>query len=238
MAVTGQPSTREQRPRRPGARSRANAQTPRWNGQLRGESLLADVKSAARRPMNGLAALLSRTPLTPNAVTFISFVLILGVAAVIAAGYHLLGGALVLAVSAMDMLDGALARATGRVTKFGGFLDSTLDRFSEAALFFGLLIFYVQRQMTTESLLVFGVCVGSFMISYVKARAEGLDISCNVGLLARPERIILLAVGLLIGQMPVFLWLLLALTYFTVIQRMVHVWQQMTKEAAPKQENA
>jgi CDP-diacylglycerol--glycerol-3-phosphate 3-phosphatidyltransferase len=197
---------------------------------VRGELLLADLKRLGRRPADTLARLLSRTPLTPNAITVLAFVLNVGVAAVLAAGYHLAGGILVLLVGALDMLDGALARLTGRVTRFGSFLDSTLDRFSEAALFFGLLVFYVQRQATMETLLVFAVFVGSVMISYIKARAEALQIKCEVGVLARPERIIVLAAGLLLGQMPIFLWILLALTYFTVVQRMVHVWRTSSTE--------
>jgi CDP-diacylglycerol--glycerol-3-phosphate 3-phosphatidyltransferase len=219
--------------RRTGHGDRAEAETLRWAGQVRGELLLAELKRIGRRPANALARLLSRTPLTPNAVTVLAFVLNVGVAVVLATGLHFLGGILVLVVGALDMLDGALARLTGRVTKFGSFLDSTLDRLSEAALFFGLLVFYLQHSAETEAMLVFLVFVGSVMISYAKARAEALQLKCDVGLLARPERTILLAAGLLLsglGLMPLFLWILLFLTYFTVVQRIVHVWRASTAE--------
>src|SRR3990172_6831551 len=106
------------------------------------------------------------------------------------------------------MLDGALARTTGKTSTFGAFLDSTLDRYSEAVLLFGLLVVATQRQSTQEILLVFAVMVGSVMVSNVRARAEGLGLRCEVGLLARPERVILLALGLILGQLLPVLWIL------------------------------
>jgi CDP-diacylglycerol--glycerol-3-phosphate 3-phosphatidyltransferase len=148
------------------------------------------------------------------------------VAWVLSQGHFFLGGFLVLLSGAFDLLDGALARASGRVTKFGALLDSTFDRFSEAALLIGLIAHYAAINSYSEILLIAAAIVGSMTTSYVRARAEGLGIKCEVGIFTRPERVILLAIGLIINQMLVILWILAILSNLIAWQRLIYVWQQ------------
>lgn len=141
-----------------------------------------------------------------------------------------MGGLLVLFAGSFDTLDGALARATNRVTNFGKFFDSTMDRFSEAVIFLGIAVgflrdSYVDTAEVAGVALSFLVMIGSIMISYARARAEGLDLDCEVGWLQRPERILILGVGLLLPQSLLLLVLLVLaiLTHVTVGQRIAHV---------------
>ena len=148
----------------------------------------------------------------------------------VALNHLLIGGVLVLVAGLFDILDGALARFTNRTTRFGALLDSTFDRLSEALLLFGLLILYLNSDYTIEILLIFGVMVGSFLISYIRARAEGLGIECKTGLFTRAERVIILALGLIVNQVLIALIILAVFTFITVVQRLVHVWQQTRKQ--------
>ena len=152
--------------------------------------MLNAIKDRARRGVRPVAALLLRLGLTANQLTISGFLLNLAVGLVIGAGYQLAGGLLLLFAGLFDTLDGAVARLSGRVTVFGGFLDSTLDRYSEAAIFFGLLMLYTREGRATEVYLVYAVIVGSLMVSYARARAEGLGLRCDVGWLQRPERLL------------------------------------------------
>lgn len=182
------------------------------------------AKNFARRSLTPVAAALVRLGITPNALTITGLLLNFGVAAVLAGGYELLGGVLVLFAGLFDMLDGAVARLGKKVTVFGAFLDSTLDRYSEAAVFLGLLVSYVTQGRQTESLLVYAVVVGSLMVSYTRARAEGLNLKCEVGWLQRPERIAILGLGLIFGLVVPVLWLLAIFTNFTAAQRIWYVY--------------
>jgi CDP-diacylglycerol--glycerol-3-phosphate 3-phosphatidyltransferase len=174
---------------------------------------------------------LARLGLTPNMLTVLGLLLNVGVAAVIATGRAELGGVLLLVASAFDMLDGAVARATGNVTKFGGFLDSTLDRYSEIVVFLGLLIYLLNTpDWRIGSILTFIAATGALMISYARARAEAAGASASVGLVPRPERVILLAVFLIIGKPLWALWALAILTHATALMRIVHVWNLSTRE--------
>jgi CDP-diacylglycerol--glycerol-3-phosphate 3-phosphatidyltransferase len=169
---------------------------------------------------------LARAGLTPNALTAIGLVLNVLVAAIIASGNLGAGGVLLLVASGFDMLDGAVARATGTVTKFGGFLDSTLDRYSEAAVYAGVLVYVLNTpDYLVGSLLIFAATVGSLLISYARARAESAGFRASVGLLPRPERVVVLAVGLLSGQVLAALWILAIGTHLTVLVRIAHVWR-------------
>jgi len=173
-----------------------------------------------------LGEALSRLGLTPNALTVIGLVLNLVVAGIIALGDTQLGGVLLLIASGFDMLDGAVARASGTVTKFGGFLDSTLDRYSEAVVYGGVLWYVLgTSDYRLGALLVFAATVGSLLISYARARAEAAGFRAAVGLLARPERVLVLAIGLLAGQLIAALWILAIGTQLTVLTRMGHVWR-------------
>ena len=182
------------------------------------------------RPLAGLG-------ITPNTLTVLGLMLSILTAVVIAQGLFLAGGLLVLFAGIFDMFDGAMARARNASTTFGAFFDSTLDRYSESIILFGLLFFALQKPVIQDRfwpfqyeqswmiILVFIATVGSFMVSYARARAEGLGLECKTGLLARPERVIVLAIGLLIGAV---FWALVILAVFsnvTAIERIVHVWR-------------
>lgn len=174
----------------------------------------------------GIGEALARAGLTPNMVTTIGVLLSAVVAIVIASGNLVVGGLLFLIASGFDMLDGAVARAAGTVTKFGGFLDSTLDRYSETVVLFGVLYFLLQTpDATIGALLVFAATTGSLLISYARARAEAAGFHASVGLLARPERVVILAIGLLFGQLLPALWILAIGTHLTVLMRIFHVWR-------------
>jgi len=172
------------------------------------------------------AMLLAKMGVSPNALTVFGFLATLSVAWVLSTGRFFLGGFLVLLSGSLDFLDGALARATGRSTKFGAFLDSTLDRFSDAALFLGLLAYYASQGSYHQILLVGAALTGSLITSYARARAEGLGLKDEVGLFTRTERIVLLAIGLIANQMIVVLWIIAVLSNFTALQRIFHVWRQ------------
>lgn len=149
---------------------------------------------------------------------------------VVALGYLLPGGLLLLFSGALDMLDGALARAANQSTKFGGFMDSVFDRLSESALLLGILLLYLDKAFTLGIWLVFLTLVGSLLVSYMRARAEGLGISCEVGVFTRPERVLALALGLLVNQVFIALCVVAVLAWVTVIQRFVYVGRQTRRE--------
>jgi CDP-diacylglycerol--glycerol-3-phosphate 3-phosphatidyltransferase len=170
---------------------------------------------------------------TPNMISALGFggnVL----AGCLAAGGHLLpAGIVMLFFSALDLLDGALARKTGTVTKFGAVFDSVLDRLSEAAVLGGLLFHYTEiGGHTTEIALIYAAIVGSIMVSYVRARAEGIGLELREGLFTRAERVILLGGALVIGGNVVLwaLWALAVLSNFTAAQRVYGVWSKLREE--------
>jgi len=172
---------------------------------------------------NPLVGILSKSRLKPNTLTFIELAISIGAAYAIVTGYFLLGGILVLVSGLFDLLDGALARFTKQSTKFGAILDSTIDRLSEAAIFCGLLVWYMPKVATLEIVLIFAALIGSFLVSYIRARAEGLGLECRVGLFTRAERVIVLAVGLLVNQVFIALWVLVVFVYITVAQRLLYL---------------
>lgn len=176
---------------------------------------------------------IARLGLTPNQLTVIGVLLNVAVAAVIATDHPRLGGLFLLVASAFDMLDGAVARATETVSKFGGFLDSTLDRYSEVVVYLGVLLYLNQTgDAELGAILVFIASSGALMISYARARAEAAGYSASVGLVARPERVVLLALALIIGQPLWALWVLAIATHLTALTRIVHVWRLASREAA------
>lgn len=175
---------------------------------------------------------LSRIGMTANMATLIGFLLNAGVAAVIASGHPRIGGVLLLIASAFDMVDGAIARATGSVSKFGGFFDSTLDRYSEIVVYIGLLLWLNQGDdAELGAVLILVACSGALMISYARARAEAIGYKASVGLVARPERVILLALCLIINQPLWALWILAILTHVTAVWRIVYVWRATQADA-------
>lgn len=184
-----------------------------------------------------VAPILHRLGVTPNMVTLIGLLLTVGVAAVLANSALVLGGWLLMAAGLFDLFDGALARATNQSSRFGAFFDSIIDRYSEAVIFLGLLIHYHRAggpQALTAIALVYCAILGSVMVSYTRARAEGLGFECETGWLGRPERITILCLGLVLNWLIVALWILAIFTNFTAIQRIVHVWQ--AEQAAKAEE--
>ena len=176
------------------------------------------------------ARLLGKAGISPDMLTAAGLLLAIGVAWVLYEGRFFLGGFLVLFSGAFDLLDGAVARATGKSRRAGALLDSIFDRFGEAALFMGLLAFYANLGAFQELMLVGAALIGSMMTSYVKARAEGLGLRCDVGLFTRPERIILLAIGLIFNQMLIVLWILAVLANFVALQRLWHVYRRADRD--------
>ena len=187
-------------------------------------------RSLVRPFAEGMARVIVRTGITPNALTVLGFLTSVGAAIVIATGHIAIGGVVVLVSGLFDLLDGSVARLTNRVTRFGALLDSTLDRFSEIAILLALLVLCLEQYSSVEVFLVFIVLVGGILVSYVRARAEGLGISCDVGLFTRPERVIVLAIGLLANQVVIVLWILAVMTHVTVAQRIIHAWRQVRGE--------
>jgi len=174
--------------------------------------------------------LLAKTPITPSAITWFGFLLAGGAAALIITGHLFAAGFVVLVAGFFDILDGALARHTNQTTRFGAVLDSTLDRLSEAVLLLGILVLYAREQSVAHILLVSVALVGSMLVSYIRARAEALGLECQVGLFTRAERVIVLALGLLLSQIDYALVIALAIivvfSFFTIGQRLIYVWQQ------------
>jgi CDP-diacylglycerol--glycerol-3-phosphate 3-phosphatidyltransferase len=186
-----------------------------------------EIQDWFRRLASAIVSPLAASRVTPNMLTVAGLVLSIVTGAVIASGHVSAGGVLLLFAGIFDMFDGALARVTGKATKFGAFFDSTLDRIAEAGIGLGLLWYYSSRHNVAGITLLYLVIVGSLMISYARARAEGLNINCKVGLMARPERVIALGIGLILGP-TVAMWILALLavsTWVTVLQRIVHVWR-------------
>lgn len=195
--------------------------------------MLDFLKQPGRQVAVALAEFLRPTGVTPNTLTLVGFGLNVIVAIVLGSGALRLGGVLLLLAGAFDVLDGALARTTGRSTRFGAFLDSSLDRYSEGVLLFGLLYEAIRRGDGAVELLTFAVIVGSLMVSYCRARAEGLGLSCEVGFAPRPERVAILGIGLIVGLEVGALAILAGLTHLTAIQRMVHVYRLTREEPRP-----
>ncbi len=180
-----------------------------------------------------IARFISWTGVSPNVVTVTGFILMIGVAVVLSQGYFLLGGILIIAVVLFDAIDGTMARMMGRTSRFGAFLDSTLDRFSEAVIFLGIFIYLITQKdkgYELELILIYATAVGSLMVSYARARAEGIGVPLKDGLFTRFERIFILCTGLIINQLLPALWLLAIFSNLTALQRMYIVWQKIGGE--------
>jgi len=179
---------------------------------------------------HSVVGVLARTPLTPNAITWVGFLVTLGAGVLIVTEHLFAAGFVVLVAGFFDILDGALARSTNRVTRFGAVLDSTLDRLAEAVILIALLVVYARVPAVAEVALVSATLIGSQLVSYVRARAEGLGLQCEVGIFTRAERVVVLALGLLLSQFDyvliIALSIILVFSYVTVGQRLFHVWQQ------------
>ena len=184
------------------------------------------VKTWADVVLDPLSHLLARLGIQPSLLSMIGLFAALAAGAAVAAGYISQGGWLFLFSGPFDALDGALARTAGLESRFGAFLDSFIDRYSEAAVLFGILCWATFRDHPILVLLTFLSMVGSFMVSYARARAGGLNISCRVGIFTRLERFIVLTLMLITEQLLVGLIILAFLANFTALQRMFHVYRQ------------
>jgi CDP-diacylglycerol--glycerol-3-phosphate 3-phosphatidyltransferase len=175
-----------------------------------------------------VVAVLARLGVTPNMLTVAQLLGGFGAAVLIASGELAWGGVAVLAAALLDAFDGTLARTTGRVTKFGGVFDSTIDRIFEGVVLGGLLWYYLGQGLRDESMLVFVTAVGSLSVSYVRARAEVEHVQMYDGLFTRGVRIIVLAAGLITGEVLYVLWLLAVMTVVTTLQRLYVAWQRLS----------
>jgi CDP-diacylglycerol--glycerol-3-phosphate 3-phosphatidyltransferase len=186
----------------------------------------SSIKQHSRRLLDPLARLLANVGVRPDTLTWIGLVGSAVAGALLAYG-RFRGAALALLLGALcDMLDGAVARVSGLTTRYGAFLDSTVDRAAEMFLFAGLLVYFTRQDGSSlYPLLTFFAAGTSFLVSYTRARAEGLGIPCSVGWMERPERLVLLLIAVTFGPAPVriALWILFVLTLWTAGQRMLHV---------------
>lgn len=176
--------------------------------------------------IKGLVTALALSRVHPNVLTCLGLVVNIGAAALFAVGNFRWGGVVVIAAGLFDMVDGRVARETNRVTRFGGFLDSVLDRYSDLAVFVGLLVYYSSINRPLYIVLTAVVMTGTVMVSYTRARAENTIPKCKVGFMERPERVVLVILGGLFNRMAQVLWILAVFSNITVISRMVYTWQE------------
>jgi phosphatidylglycerophosphate synthase len=186
-----------------------------------------------RHVVSGLAA----TGITPNTFTFLGMAVNASAAALFAMGEFHRAAAVLFLAGFLDMADGQVARRIGRVTAFGAFLDSTLDRYSDLALYMGLVVYYTLIGRTFYMVLAAVAMASSFMVSYSRARAESLIPSCKVGFMERPERLVLLIIGGAFAKMAPVLWVIATLSTTTVIHRVVYTWKELREgRGLPEQE--
>jgi len=192
-------------------------------------------QSGIRKTLSGyltrsVVGLLAKSNVSPNTLTWTGFVLSLGAAALIFTGNVFISGFVVLIAGFFDMLDGALARSIDRATRFGGVLDSTLDRLSESAVLLAVLYVYAAGNSLPGTILVGLAIIGSLLVSYIRARAEAHSLKCEVGIFTRPERVIVLSIGLLLSKLnyalTISLAIIVVLSAVTILQRIIFVWQQ------------
>jgi CDP-diacylglycerol--glycerol-3-phosphate 3-phosphatidyltransferase len=162
----------------------------------------------------------------PNVLTFIGLLINIWAAALFAYGKFVQAGLVVIGAGLFDMVDGRVARETNRVTRFGGFFDSVLDRYSDLALLVGLLVYYASINRFFYVVLTAIVMTGTVLISYTRARAENTIPKCKVGFLERPERVVLIIIGALANRMAPVLWVIAVLSNITVISRMIYTWEE------------
>lgn len=197
----------------------------------------AGIGRGAMRIIDAMVRGLARTGIPPNVLTAIGVTINLGCGVLFGFGEFFWAGIVLIVANLFDMLDGNVARLTGRVTKYGTFLDSTLDRLSDMGSFIGIMVFYarITEHHSTLNVLLAGVgMVASVLVSYTTARSEGLGVKANVGFLQRPERVVLLIIGALstwnwnpdswfTNRMPQVLWVLAVGSMWTLVQRMIYI---------------
>ncbi|MCZ7664257.1 MAG: CDP-alcohol phosphatidyltransferase family protein [Thermoleophilia bacterium] len=166
-----------------------------------------------------------RMHVTPNQITIAGAVLNLAAALLVVRGDLIVAGVVFVAAGLFDVLDGSLARLSKMVTPFGAFLDSTLDRASEGAILVAIAYRFADMGHAFDVAVVVVALLGSLLVSYTRARAEALGLECKVGLMSRPERVVLIAIGLFFNVLPYVVYILAVLTIYTVVQRVVHTYR-------------
>ena len=181
-----------------------------------------------------IVTVLEKTHITPNIITCIGLLITIVAAVLVVLKHPFAAGFVVLFAGLFDMLDGALARRTNRVTRFGGVLDSTLDRISEAVVLIGIAVFYANQHSTWGVALAGVTLMSSQLVSYIRAKAETININCEIGLFTRPERVVILSLGLLLSGFNNVLLIALAITavlsLFTAGQRLFFVWKKIKSD--------
>ena len=192
----------------------------------RAETFTDVMRVTFAKILDRLAGYLIGLGLTPNTVTLTGLVGHVLAAFLAAFGNMTLAGLVIVLFAPLDALDGAMARLQGRTTRFGAFLDSVTDRYAEFLIFGGLMVFSLQHQGWLESLLIYLAAAGSFLVPYVRSRAESLNFSAKIGILSRLERYLVLVPALIFNIPMVAVVIIAILTQFTAIQRILHVFRQ------------
>ena len=188
-------------------------------------------------PVAKLVEWMQGAGVTPNMVTYAGFLLTIVSAIILGTGAFRIGGFVLWAAAMLDMLDGSLARATNQSSIFGAFIDSTLDRYSESVTFLAMVYYYsAVPGSRIQLVLIFIILVGSLMVSYTRARAEGLNVKVTEGWLQRPERLTLLITGLILGYyiLNPILWFMAIFTNLTALQRVYEVYWRLRNEVTVK----
>jgi CDP-diacylglycerol--glycerol-3-phosphate 3-phosphatidyltransferase len=189
------------------------------------------ARDVSRPTLEAVSRWLAKWNMSPDAVTYLGLVLTIGVAVLAALGEIRWAGVAYIFAAICDALDGTLARVSGKGSRFGAFLDSSIDRFEESIVFLGLSIYYAQVGGIYEIPLILVVSVGSLMVSYTRARAEAVGVACKVGIMTRPPRVVVMIAGLILDQVLIALIVLAVTTLFTAFHRMYHVWKTTGGEA-------
>jgi len=195
--------------------------------------LTRGIGAAAQFVLERIVRALSLWRIHPNVLTALGLAINIVAAILFGKGYFFAAGLVVLGAGVFDMVDGKVARASNTVTPFGAFFDSVVDRYSDMALYMGLLVFYARVGRFLYLVLVALVMAGSVMISYTRARAESLIPTCKVGFLERPERIVLIIIGALMDRMAPVLWIIAVLSNVTVVHRCIYTWRQTQQQVLP-----
>ncbi len=190
------------------------------------------ARDVTRPALETIGRTLNRWNISPNAVTYVGLFLTTGVAVLAALGQIRWAGVAYIVAAVCDAMDGTLARVSGKGSRFGAFLDSTIDRFEESIVFVGLAVYYARVGGEWEIPLILVVAVASLMVSYTRARAEALGVSCTVGFMTRPPRVAILIAGMILDQVPIALILLAVTSLLTSFHRMFHAWRATGGEAA------
>lgn len=178
------------------------------------------------RIIKAIVTALALSRVHPNVLTFIGLLINVWAACLFGVGKFRWAGVVVIGAGLFDMVDGRVARETNRVTRFGGFFDSVLDRYSDLGLLVGLLVYYASINRNFYVVLTAIVMTGTVLVSYTRARAENTIPSCKVGFLERPERVVLIIIGALFNRMAQVLWVIAVLSNITVIHRMIYTYQE------------